>query len=206
MGKIKPKLFRAFWWLAGLFLALLVFSGCITTFKHPLTAPSAQAPDKQIMGTWVTSGNNEGESGFIHMGPDKDTGEFKVIMVTFESDGKMDLAIWRGHTSKLAPGSYLNLKWVLPEENKIKGYLVVKYVITGDRMNIYAVEDDVIEKDIKSKKLTGQIDQKNGIYVTQDTDALSRYVAKNDARLFTKETILIRNLVKLSSDNCPVFK
>jgi hypothetical protein len=171
---------------------LILLGGCVTTFEHPLTDPGAHTQDKTLLGTWI--GTNDDETMFIHIGKDEDTQTLLIVLTEMKDNGEIDLSTLAGHASILQSGRYLNLKWILPEKNQTKGYLLIKYAVKDGNLHLYAADDTVIETDIKKGLLKGEIRKAKAAYVTENSKRLVQYVSKNDSRLFPEDHLLMSGL------------
>ena len=166
------------------------FTGCVSHFANPLTKVGEQKLDASIFGTWYW--NKDRESGYIHIGEDKAPGLLKIAMVEFDSENKMKISQWSGHTSVFSDTKYLNLKWIYPEDQKHEGYLIFKYETKKDEFGLYFIKDSLIESAVKDKALEGKIvgeGSSSSAWVTQDQDKLVQYILKNHKTLYDDLTV-----------------
>lgn len=201
---IKRFLSRPLFFLIGL-LCILFTAGCYTTFQQPLTPLNQAVIDDQLIGTWIFQ--EKEDTGFIHIGIDgntvnskgEKTGSLSLVMIGLEDDKELDYSRWSGHVSSLATGSYMNIRQVEPQTDKHPGYIILKYRIVENALELVLIDDDVITKAIKDGKLSGEDKGLDGTYITQDAQTVEKFFLENDPVLFTKDHVLIKGLKKFSS-------
>lgn len=185
-----------------LMIMLLIFvGGCIPDFDNPLTDPNKEKLDSALYGTWFWQEKNE--SGYIHVGWDKESKLLRAVMVEVGADGSVDVSEYSGHTSSLGNNQYLNLKWVRPE-NELKGYMVIKYRIEGESLAISLVDSKVIEKAIQEGSLKGTVSADKmapSVRITEKQKKLQEFFLKNDKELFHEKTHLYK--LKLPEKSFP---
>lgn len=165
-------------------IPLLFLAACIPQSLNPLTPPGKEIADPAILGTW--SWQEKDETIYLHMGIDKKNGGFKAVLVDHQVDGKIEISEFSGHTSRLGNNTYLNLKWLKPEDN-LRDYLILKYVVTGNRFSFDMMDNDVIKNAIAERKLKGSIHESKWlttVRLTDTSDQLADFVIKNDKLLF----------------------
>lgn len=175
---------------------LLIFSaGCIPYSDNPLTDPSPEGLDKEIMGTWFWQEN--GERGFLHIGQDEETKLLRLVMVDFHEDGKMNVTELSGHTSFLGGKKYLNLKWLRPAEEMVPGYVFYKYEVKDKKLGLaFLINSGVLDQAIKDKSLRGEIPtdkDKAATHITASQQELRQYIIQHEKELF-EEMIFISRL------------
>jgi hypothetical protein len=174
-------------------ITLLFFIvGCVPYSDTPLTDAGKQEMDSSIYGTWFW--NEKNESGYVHIGMDKESNLLKVMMLSFQSDGKLDVSEFAGHTSCLENNRYLNLKWIRPTDEN-PGYLFVKYEVSDAVLKISIIDADPVEKAIKDGVLKGELNDGNRTsspHITEAQQKLQLFIVKNDSALFTDRTALQR--------------
>ncbi len=129
------------------FLIILAL-GCIPYSDTPLTDPGSQPIDASVVGTWFW--NDEHESGYIHIGLDDDSALLRLFMMDFDRNEELEASEYSGHTSLLGGNTYLNIKWVRPEQKGITGYMVVKYTVRSDSLGIALMNFEVVKKAIQN--------------------------------------------------------
>lgn len=178
-------------YLAILFMVIFL-GGCVPYSDNPLTEPNCEKIDAAILGTWFW--NEESDSGFIHIGLNKESKLLQVIMVEHDKDGTIDVSEFNGHTSSLGNNKYLNLKWVRPADEP-KGYLLIKYSTEGESLAISLLNAKVIENAIKEGSLKGTVGKEKYAYslsITEEQKKLQQFVLKHDKELFQEKSNLNR--------------
>jgi len=176
-----------------LLLSMLFLSGCIPYADHSLTEPNKEQIDPSVLGTWFWK--DDRESGYIHIGLDKETKLIQLIMIEMKKDGKLKSIELSGHTSSLAGNTYLNLKWTHPEDDKSTGYMFMKYSVTSDGLGLGFINIEVVEKAIKAGSLKGKIEKGEWVstaHITQGQKKLQKFIIKNDKALFPEMKYLPR--------------
>ena len=178
------------------YLAIVVMviflGGCVPYSDNPLTDPNSEKIDAVIMGTWFW--NEESDSGFIHIGLNKESKLLQVIMIEHDKDGTIDVSEFNGHTPALGTNKYLNLKWVRPPDEP-KGYLLIKYSTDGESLVISLLNAKVIENAIKEGSLKGTVGKGKYAYslsITEEQKKLQQFVLKHDKELFQEKSNLNR--------------
>jgi hypothetical protein len=177
--------------LAILFMVIF-FGGCVPYSDNPLTDPNCEKIDAAILGTWFW--NEESDSGFVHIGLNKESKLLQVIMIEHDKDGTIDVSEFNGHTSSLGNNKYLNLKWVRPADEP-KGYLLIKYSTEGESLAISLLDAQVIENAIKEGSLKGTVGKEKYAYslsITEEQKKLQQFVLKHDKELFQEKSNLNR--------------
>jgi len=185
-------------YLAILFMVIF-FGGCVPYSDNPLTDPNCEKIDAAILGTWFW--NEESDSGFIHIGLNKESKLLQVIMIEHDKDGTIDVSEFNGHTSSLGNNKYLNLKWVRPADEP-KGYLLIKYSTEGESLAISLLNAKMIESAIKEGSLKGTVGKEKYAYslsITEEQKKLQQFVLKHDKELFQEKNNL--NRLKLPQPN-----
>ena len=186
------------------YLAIVVMviflGGCVPYSDNPLTDPNSEKIDTAILGTWFW--NEENDSGFIHIGLNKESKLLQMIMIEHNKDGTIDFSEFNGHTSSLGNNKYLNLKWVRPSDAP-KGYLLIKYSTEGETLAISLLNAKVIENAIKEGSLKGKMGKRKDAYdlsITEEQKKLQQFVLKHDKELFQEKSNLNRlNLLQPNS-------
>ena len=172
---------------------MLFLSGCIPYADHTLTEPDKKQIDPSVLGTWFWK--DKDESGYIHIGLDKETKLIRLIMIEMKKDGRLKSTELTGHTSSLAGNTYLNLKWKHPEDSKSTGYMFMKYSVTSDGLGLGFMNGEVVEKVIEAGALKGKVEKGkwlSSVYITQGGKKLQKFILKNDKTLFPEMKYLPR--------------
>jgi hypothetical protein len=176
-------------YLAILFMVIFL-GGCVPYSDNPLTDPNSEKIDAAILGTWFW--NEESDSGFVHIGLNKESKLLQVIMIEHDKDGTIDVSEFNGHTSSLGNNKYLNLKWVRPADEP-KGYLLIKYSTEGESLAISLLNAKMIENAIKEGCLKGTVGKEKYAYslsITEEQKKLQQFVLKHDKELFQEKSNL----------------
>ena len=177
---------------AALLIMIVFLGGCVPYSDNPLTDPNCEKIDAAILGTWFW--NEESDSGFVHIGLNKESKLLQVIMIEHDKDGTIDVSEFNGHTSSLGNNKYLNLKWVRPADEP-KGYLLIKYSTEGESLTISILNAQVIENAIKEGSLKGTVGKEKYAYslsITEEQKKLQQFVLKHDKELFQEKSNLNR--------------
>ena len=167
---------------------LIIFTqGCIPHSDKPLTDPEQETIDAAIMGTWFW--NEEGETGYVHIGFDDESKLLRVIMLDTDRENRLDESEFLGHTSSIDGNRYLNLKYVRPAQTEITGYLFIKYTADANALGIAIMDRKLTETMIINGSLKGQVNQNDmfaPVHITDDQIQLQEFVRQNDKELFTE--------------------
>ena len=164
---------------------IIVLSGCVPYSDSPLTVPGKEQIDSSIFGTWFWK--DENESGYIHIGLDEESKLLRLLMLEFERDGEIEVSEFSGHTSSLEGNTYLNLKWVRPAQDKITGYMFIKYVVSPGSLGIALMDSKVAETAIKKGSLKGKVKKDGGsssVRITEGQKKLRKFILREDKELF----------------------
>lgn len=178
-------------------LIIILAQGCVPHSDKPLTDPDTIDPS--IIGTWFWKDDNE--SGYLHIGLDKQLKLLRVIMLDFDSRDELEDSEYTGHTSSLGGNSYINLKWVRPDQDEITGYMLIKYTVSEDSLGIAFMDKDIAEKAVMDGSLKGSVKDEMfaPVHITEGQKQLQQFILQNDKELFTD----MKYLQKL---NLPGFK
>ena len=166
------------------FLIIFVL-GCVPCSDNPLTDPNKEQIDSSTLGTWFWK--DENESGYIHIGLDKESKLLRLMMLEFDRDGKLEASEFSGHTSSLGGNRYLNLKWVRPLQNEITGYMFVKYTVSPVSLGIAFMDNEVAEKAIKKGVLKGKVKKhkwSSSVRIIEGQKKLQEFILRKDKELF----------------------
>ncbi len=175
-----------------LLVAITVVSilACVPYSDNPLTDPSEQSIDPSILGTWFWK--DKDETGYIHIGIDKESKLLRLIMLDFDKDGELEVSEFSGHTSSLEENKYLNLKWVRPADEPA-GYMFVRYNVNQELLGISMINTDAAEKAIDHGSLNGEVKKgewSSAIHITEAQKKLQQFILRNDRALFPETKYL----------------
>ncbi len=170
--------------------ALLV--GCIPYSLHPLTDPGAESLDPALIGSWYWS--ESGGHGYIHIGREEDGAGLRLVMLSIDNDGELELSQFSGHSSLLGERRYLNLKWQPPDPED-PDYLTVNYVIADGRLGIALMDNDPVIAAIGSGRLAGSVTKEGwftSVRVRAESEDWRRFVGAEHESLFPEVKFLDR--------------
>jgi hypothetical protein len=147
----------------------LFFSACEVTLVNPLPDSLSAPRDERLLGRWKDLNKTEGP-GYIRF----DSGSDGEVIIRFESDAP-DIAL-SARTLRIDESGYLALRD--SEMTKRKGYLLVKYAITGDRMKVWLLNEKKVRQAIWEGKLKGEIGKEtySGVTVTDTQEKILDYI------------------------------
>jgi hypothetical protein len=173
-----------------LFIGLL--GGCIPYSLHPLTDPGAEPLDRALFGTWYWS--ESGGYGYIHIGGEEDAAVLRLVMLSIDKEGALEVTQFSGHTSSLGEQRYLNLKWLSPDPED-PDYLIVSYRIADGRLGIGLMDNDPVIAAIGEGNLAGTVTKEGwftSVRVSAEPGDWRRFVAAKREVLFPEEQVLNR--------------
>ena len=173
-------------------LLFVAFSGCIPFSENPLTEPETEKQDRSILGTW--SVHDDDEAVYLHVGTDEDLKGFRLILVEYHQNGEVKASELIGHGSRIGDNTYLNLQCA-QSSGEQKGYLFIKYHISGDRLGIAMLQSEAIQKVIQDGSLKGEISHgqwTSNIRITDSSKRLKAYFREHDNALFEDMKFLNR--------------
>lgn len=183
-------------------LILLFLAACVPTSESPLSQPDSADLDREILGTWFW--NQPGETGYVHIGIDRETGLLRVLMVEFKQDGDLKESEFSGHTSIVGDRHYLNLKWVRPSEASANGYMLIGYRLSPGKLSIAVMSSEPVETAIGSGIISGSVTKETwstSVRITASQENLRAFISKNDELLFPEMNSLNRLDLPLTSDS-----
>ena len=147
----------------------LFFSACDVTFINPLPDSLSFARDERLLGRWKALDKKERPNHVtFNSGSD---GEFII-----HSEAGDPAMVLRARALKIDESSYMVLND--SDTTKRKGYLLAKYVITGDRMKIWLVDEKKVRQAVTDGKLKGEIGKETyaGVTVTDTPEKILDYL------------------------------
>ncbi len=170
--------------------ALLV--GCIPYSLHPLTDPGAESLDPALIGSWYWS--ESGGHGYIHIGREEDGAGLRLVMLSIDNDGELELSQFYGHSSRLGERRYLNLKWQPPDPED-PDYLTVSYLVENGRLGIALMDNDPVIAAIGGGELAGTVTKEGwftSVRVSAEQAVWRRFVGAQHQALFPEIKFLSR--------------
>lgn len=184
----------------------LFLAGCVDSTK-PLVDPQKAKPDNQLLGLWRYVGQ-DGQVSFYHIGQAGDEwpeGVFRVVGVTHR-EGKLEppveMAIF---PAQVGGKSYLNIAEPKPgllEKIKekgweaVEGYFIWRYQIEGDRLTVWAMDNEAKRQAVEAGKLKGEVST-GRVRFAKFTDApenLARFLSEAGDRLLSKDPVRLERL------------
>jgi hypothetical protein len=166
---------------------ILISAGCIPYSDTPLTDQAVETPDASLFGTWFW--NEASDHGFVHIGKDADNKTLLITMVEYRDDGRVDSTEFKGHTSRVGSLRFMNLKWTKPNESD-KGYLLVKYEVSGDTLKCSFPSLTVLKKAVESSALKGEILSSGDVLIHASQEQLKKYIVKNEKTVYPDSSSL----------------
>lgn len=164
---------------------ILFLTGCGVYSQHPITSFDKRQMDKRLFGSWFWL--EKEESGYIHIGVDGKSNLLKVLMVDINENGEMSFMEFEGHASHVGKNHYLNLKLIQPAEDRISGYMFVKYSVSSNILNIGLMDSEIIVKATEKGTLKGEVKRETfskDIYLSESGEVLQKFILKHDQALF----------------------
>jgi hypothetical protein len=195
--------------------SLLVFAGlcllmasCIDS-KEPISDPQKAKVDPALLGVWRTTDKN-GNVEYQHVGLSSEKlpkGILRTIGVHHDKNSSLsgpDNYLF--FCSEVGKTRFLNV--VLAEHidklvesgwnaKLVSGYLLFKYEVQGDTLNVWSVNDDAKRRAIQSGKIKGEFnsdkdggDGGNNFYFTDTSANIAALLASPDgANVFDKKPV-----------------
>lgn len=163
---------------------LVLIAGCVPYSDTPLTDPHKEPMDTALYGTWFWRDGNE--TGYVHIGLDKESMLARVIMIELDGEGKLEVSEFTGHSSSVGHNKYLNLKWVRPS-SKTSGYMFVKYQVEGDSLGVSLSASEVFERAVRNGSLKGTVEKDktfSTVHITEEQGKLQQFIRENDGELY----------------------
>jgi hypothetical protein len=155
------------------------------------------------------------EVTYVHVGRAGDklpSGVMRVVGIVHDTDGTMNRPVeFLMFPTTIGTNTYLNLapgdgKQLNLLKNKgwksIEGYVLFKYKIEGDRLLLWKMDPDAKQRVIEDKKVKGEIREGFALdmnRLTDTTENVARFVAKEGDSLFAKEAIHAIQLDRVKS-------
>lgn len=176
--------------LVGAVMAVAVFvvSCGPPLSKNPLSDPKTAVADGRLKGLWVgTTGNADAT---LQLFP-KAGAFFDLVLAGDDGDKGAAVVAFEGFPSQIGGKSYLNIRAKkftgdYGESSEVSDeYIFARYEFAKDgSLTIWAMEDDLVEADVKAGKLEGTI-VSGEIRLTASSETLAEYVKNADpAKLF----------------------
>lgn len=148
------------------FALLVALTGCFVTSENPVAPPDSAARDAALRGVWLTDSDGEGlvilqilqveddeGTGFegLYVGSDKNPEE--------PEDGWWRLRILAHSVNGLSVMSVRVLEQHSGDDpDDIRGWMIFRYQVSGDSLELRMIEEEPVEEAIKAGKLPGKLD------------------------------------------------
>jgi hypothetical protein len=107
-------------------------------------------PDNRLLGEWIaTDGKNTGDYIRFDQGPN-----MEMSISAFGADITEQNPAFTMFTTRLGKHYYMNLNPT--DEDRGKGYLIVRYTVSGDELKVWILDDDKVKSAITQGKIKGQ--------------------------------------------------
>ncbi len=188
--------------IVGLLAACVLFASCVKS-KYPASDPDTAVPDKALYGVWARV-SDEGTREILIIGSElKALGVPEGIMTIKRSelkeDGRFGLVVGKGDISAISTpfngfGILSELPWravhgldengkdIGWDKSRISEYVLMKYSVAGETLEIWDGTDDAVIKAIKSGAIKGELTRNaegvvDGGRLTETTAGLQRFFA-----------------------------
>lgn len=200
---------RGLFWMPLAALCLLLTSCFDST--APLSDPKTAKPDDRLLGVWRFKGES-GEVNYYHfgrMGDKLPPALMRVVNVHHAADGKLRQADLLLSPTTLGDKTYFSLAEMKPPQlvrleetgwttEAVRGYLILRYQISGDAMTIQWIDGEAKRKAIEAGKIKGVIQKdRNGatpVHFTDTTENVAKFVAKEGDALFSKDVLRLERV------------
>src|SRR5262249_10821454 len=123
-------------------LAACIFSGCEVVFLNSLSGPQDATLDKRLLGEWVAKDEKDSD---VHIRFDRGS-NMEMGISAFGDDITVLNPAFTMFTTKLGEHYYMQLNPT--DEDRDKGYLIVRYMVSGDELTLWILDDDKVKSAI----------------------------------------------------------
>jgi hypothetical protein len=185
-------------WLLALLIAAPLLCGCDDS-KNPLSDLKMSQPDDRLLGLWRVQDDKSATAEYYHVGhvPDAPAGVMRVIGVSHNKNGKIDLEDFLMFVTTLGDKTYLNVTgggnetikrlkengWQPADEAT---YFLFKYQVDGDAIAVRGMETDVKRQAIEAGMIKGETGAQTAKF-TDTSENVARFVSEAGDGLFVKE-------------------
>ena len=177
------------WYLYGLLLMVSCFTGCLYTL-NPLFKPEDLQFNQRLLGTFT---NEDGTFTFSRATA-KELEDFsatlrqlddKLYILEYQDKDKPEKLRYLAGLLTLHKQQFLDLYFLKPDRSEssnlyVSSHKFCKINITNKQIELRQLNDEFLEKEIKSKKVNIPYLQRNDktMIITADTEALQQYIIK----------------------------
>lgn len=170
--KMKASLstLKSFYKACLIVVCAFALSACEVSFINPLPASLRTArPDQRLLGRWLGR-DDQGNPNYVRFVRGAE-GELNILF-----DAGDPSFAFRATTLKIDNSSYMTLSKA--GEPKREGYLLAKYIITGDRMRVWLLDTQKAKQAIKEGKLKGEVGNESyaGVTVTDTPERILSFI------------------------------
>ena len=192
----------------------LCLAGCVVKSKNPLSDPDQSLPDEKLFGVWVQK--KEGDTKIMVIGK---TGVSEpkgvpagIMCGLYSAINKEGVVQTPGHPTffitSIGDDHYINWfeesaldvsKHKTWDKTAIKEYFLMKYRVSGDKLEIWTGEEKGIAKAVESGKVGGEVKRDRdhpevviSASLTDTTENLAQYIKNGGgAILFPNESKIV---------------
>ncbi|MGO9113723.1 MAG: hypothetical protein ACLP9L_31205 [Thermoguttaceae bacterium] len=172
-------------WLIGV-AACLFASGCDS--KYPLSDPRTSKADQRLVGVWLDRSDGNVYYYVANAGEKSPACMMRVVGIKHNKGTVEPSATFLVFPTVLGDKTYLNV--ALGDDDKLvkslherggktvetDSYTFYKYEFDGDKLLLYAIDEEAKQKAIKSGKVRGKVEN-NSAKFTDSTEHVARLVA-----------------------------
>jgi hypothetical protein len=152
----------------------VALSGCQVVFTNPPAGKPKE--DKVLRGRWISE--EKGKEAMTVQFEKGQRGEVNVSFLPAKPGDKNP--VFTAKLFEMGTHSYMVLN---PTDavDRDKGFLIVRYEISGDELSVWIPNSDKVTALIKQKRISGDGGQ-SGATVTESADAVSRFLESKDGQ------------------------
>jgi len=139
--------------LSILFILPLLW-GCPYESECPLSKVSKAQIDPALLGEWKNTAEGEQFTMIIQQFNDHE------LLIMGIEDGKVQREVMRAFVTVIQDERFLNVQEIRPPGKK-RGWLLVKYTISGDTLTAWSVDDKLFTKPVASSRALYRFVKKN---------------------------------------------
>ena len=179
-------------------LSVFLLTSCLDS-NSPLSDPMKAKPDKALTGSWRMDDN--GDTTYFHVGlPKGKLAEnfLHVVQVDLQKNsGALKKIEYLMFTTSVGKQQYLNLKLLedgelvkmeLSEKPPVlENFVLFRYEQKGDSISLLALDIDYLKSAVSAKKIQGEVNQIGTPKLTEGTEKLAAFFAKEGDKVFPKK-------------------
>lgn len=153
----------------------LVFSACETVFLNPLSNLREAKPDNRLPGKWISK-DEKYNGAYIRF---DGSANLETNISAFGGETQEQYPAFTMYTTKIGKHTYMNLNPA--DEDRDKGYLIVRYAIEGNQLTVWILDPDKVKAAIAQGKLKGTSAPGFGTTTVSDTSKNIAAYLESDA-------------------------